>query len=159
MLLCILVETGGVGFEQGARVGWQLGIFPLRRAARVDQVIREVELRPVLTRNRAIAPLGHGDDVLKREEIVLCMRNRDPVCDVGVGIAIDHRHAIFAAHDLGGIFAIFGRLSPMREERLPRGEGDECDNQHGGERDHAAFDEFHGEVSPALSGAGQSRQL
>ncbi len=125
----VVVQAGGIGFEQGAGVGGQLGIFALRRAARVEQVIDVIDLRAVLPRNRAIAPARHGDHVLKREEIVLRVRNGDTVCDIGIGLAIDCGHAEFAADDLGfvtaarsGCYALFG------EERFP------CRQRHKGHR-------------------------
>ena len=144
MFFGILVKAGRVGIKQGARVSREIWIFALCRAARIDQVIGVVEHRPVFARNRAIAPARHRDHILQREEIVFGMSDGNAVSDIGISVAIDHRHAIFVAHDLSRVFAVFGRFASGGEERLPRREADKCDNQQCNHGDKAALDPFHG---------------
>ena len=120
MFLGVLVEAGGVGFEQRAGIGRQGVIMAVRRAARVEQVIDVVDLRTFLTRNRAVTTARHRDHVLQGEEIVLGVGDRDAVSDIGIRFAVDMRHTEFAADDFGGVAVVarrrFGRLG---EERFP----------------------------------------
>ena len=100
MLHCILVEPGGIGFEQGSRVCGQRVIMAIRCSARIEQVIDKIHLCAVLTGNRAIPATRHGNHVLQGKEIVLCMSDGHAVSDIGVSLAVNVRHAEFAADDL-----------------------------------------------------------
>ena len=59
-----LVEAAGIGFEQGAGIGGKVGIAPLRRPACVEEVIDVIDLRPILSRDCAIAAPAHRHHIL-----------------------------------------------------------------------------------------------
>ena len=130
MRLRVIVHADRVGVYQVARILRQAGPFALRRAARIEQVIDVVHRRSVLTGNRAVATPAHRNDILQGGEIVLAMRDGDPVGDIRVRIAVDMRHAELVADD----FCRVGPLAPgghavAREERLPRHQADGRDEQ------------------------------
>ena len=120
VLLREIVEACGIGFEQSARILRQLRIMAVRRAARVEQVVDIVDRRTILARNGAVAALGHGDHVLQRGEIIFSMGDSDTVSDIAVALAVDMRHAIFVANDLGGIAVGAARYTvAFRPEGFP----------------------------------------
>jgi hypothetical protein len=139
----VLVEARSIGFEQCAGIGGELGIFPLRRAARVDQVVGVIDLRAFLARDRAITSACHRDHILQREEIILGMGDGDAISGVGIGLAVDMRHAEFVADDLGRIGPAGSRVGRAGKERLPRRKHRRCQQQHTHQRKRAALDPDH----------------
>ena len=120
----VVVEAGGISFEQRAGTRFEIGVLPLRRAARVEQSECVIELRTFFTRDRTVAPAGHRDHVLQGEEVVLGMRLRDAVSDVGIGPPVDVRHTPFVAHDLRAVLARRRGGPRAGHERLPRHQPD-----------------------------------
>ena len=135
----IAVETCGIGFEQCLHIGGQRGVVALHGAARVKQVEREIDFGPVSPGNRAIAPAGHRRDILQGGEIVLGVGHGDPERDVRVGLAMDVRHTEFVARDLRGIGAGRRRGGGWREERFPRHQPDQDQQQPGQQPPADAF--------------------
>ena len=120
------VEPARIAIEQRAGIGGQRGIVPVDRAARVEQMIDEVDLGPVRPGNRAIAPTRHRHHILQRREIVLGMRPGNPEADVRIGRAVDMRHPPFIADDFGRIDPAGRRRSGLAgKERLPHHQPDE----------------------------------
>ncbi len=125
-----IVEADGIGIEQRARVCGKQRIFALGRAARVEQVIRIVEGRALLARDRAIAPAAHRDHILQGGEIILRMRHGHAIGDIGIGGGVDMRYAEFIAADFGGVGPVGqGDIVALGPEGFPRRQRDECD-QH-----------------------------
>ena len=123
MILRIIVQADGVGIEQRARVCGQRVPLPLRRAARVEQVVGVVD-------RRAVLPAAHRDDILQGGKIVLAVRDRDAIGDVGVGLAVDVRNAEIVADDFGGVGAVsFGWGALGGEKRFPGHQADRDDQQ------------------------------
>ncbi len=143
MLGGILVEARGIGFEQRTGIGGELRIFALRRAARVDQVVGVIDLRAFLARDRAVTSTRHRDDILQREEVILGMGDSDAVSRVGIGLAVDMRHAEFVADDLGCVGPAGGGVGSAGKERLPRGQQHHRQQQNTHQRKCAALDPDH----------------
>ena len=120
----VIVQSGRIGIEQRLRILRKVAEMALRRASRIEQVVDVVDGRAVLPRDRAIAALRHRDDVLECEEIVLAVSDRDTVCDIGIGLAVDMGNAEFVADDLRLIGARGRRGTSRRGEGLPDGQSD-----------------------------------
>ena len=129
----IVIQPGRIGFKQGAGIGGQFGIVPLRRPARIQQVIDIIHRRPILTRYRAIATARHGQHILQGEEIILSMGCCHAIGDIGISLAVNMRHAEFIARDTGGIGDVRNRLraiaGPQRFPRCQRDKGHHRDQQ------------------------------
>ena len=149
MLLGIAVESGGIGIEQRAGIGRQARILALGRAARAQQMINVIDLRPVLARDRAIAPASHRRDILESGEIVLGMSDGDAERDVRIGSSVDVRHAEFVAHDLCTVGAPIGRCGAMAcGQRLPHHQRDQHGQQQRQQAEPGQLQTFSQTLSP-----------
>ena len=165
ILIGVVIQAGGISFEQGARIGRHCRIVPFCSPARVEQVINIVYRCPVLPRNRAISATSHGDDILKRGEIILRMRNGHPIGDIAIPLAVDMRHAKFVTDNLGRIVCFWREgVAAFRPKRLPRSQRDECHEHHQQQHRTGAPEPFRHQFNPLLteclaSGAGRRNAL
>ena len=78
-----------------------------------------IDLGPIGACKRAIAPTRHGNDILYRRKIIFSMGKGKAVSGVGIGLAVDVRHAIIIADNLHIIGAGWHVISGGRQ-RLPQ---------------------------------------
>ena len=120
MLRHIMIEASGIGFGHCAYLRRQFHVALFGGFARPQQVHDVIDLRPVRASQRPITAACHRHDIFYRRKIIFGVRIGKAISGVRIRRAVDMRHTIFVAHNLG-IIGPLGGFIFSRCQWLPQG--------------------------------------
>ena len=114
-----MVQARSIGIHHRANIGGDAVIVAVDSFAHAEQLFDIIDRRTVLAHHRACTAPGHCDHLLQYTEVILRMRIGKPVCDIGVGCAVDMRNAEAVPDDFNIIFPRSWRSLPVCKQWLP----------------------------------------
>ena len=134
----IIIEPLRIGFNQRARCRRQAHVAPIRHATRIDRVAGKIDAGAVFAQYRPGAAAHGGEHFFEVAEIIFGVGQRDAIGNIGIGLAMDVRHAPLVALDLHlprphriGIRRAGAERVPRRKPHHHGGDGNAAPEQRG----------------------------